>query len=47
MKVIFSDRQDVNFAKVLIDIGMLFSIVGQVYFPNKFVYTKNFLFLFY
>jgi hypothetical protein len=46
MKVIFSDGQDVNFTKVLIDIDMLFSI-GQVYFPNSFVYTKNFLFLFY
>jgi len=47
LKVIFYDRHDVNFTKVLIDIGMLFSI-GQVYFPNNFVYTKKneFLLLF-
>lgn len=45
-KLSFSNRQYVNFAKVLIDIGMLFSI-KEVYFPNNFVYTKkNFLFLF-
>ena len=45
MKVIFSGRQDVNFAKVLIDIGMLFSI-KEVYFPNNFVYTKKTFFFF-
>ena len=36
----FSNRQDVNFAKLLIDTNMLFSI-RQVYFPKNFVYTKE------